>query len=103
MIWLVNKKAKGKRSKTRSKLKKKMGRATVNEILRPLSDGQKVQVTIRPEMHSGMPAAVYHGTSGIVKQKQGRNTYAVAIKKGKMDKTLIVHGIHLKGQEVHEE
>jgi len=95
---MVNKKAKGKRSKTRAKLKKKAGRATVNEVLRPLKDGAKVQVNIRPEMHSGMPPAIYQGSFGIVKEKQG-SSYKVGVKKGKLDKTLIVHGIHLKELE----
>ena len=94
---MVNKKAKGKRAKTRSKLKKKTGDATVNQILRPLNAGAKVQVNIRPEMHSGMPPAIYQGTFGIVKQKQGE-AYKVDVKKGKLEKTLIVHGIHLKEQ-----
>jgi len=95
---LVNKKAKGKRSKTRSKLKKKLGKATVNELLRPLADGAMVQVDIRPEMHAGMPPAIFQGSHGIVREKQG-SSYKVDVKKGKLEKVLIVHGIHLREQE----
>ena len=94
---MVNKKARGKRGKTRSKLKNKTGKASVNEILRPFDNGAKVQVNIRADMHSGMPAAIYHGRVGVVKGKQG-SAYRVAVKKGNLENTLIVHGIHLKEQ-----
>ena len=94
---MVNKKARGKRGKTRSKLKNKAGKASVNEILRPFVDGAKIQVNIRSDMHSGMPAAIYHSSFGIVKGKQG-SAYKVSVKKGNLENTLIVHGIHLKEQ-----
>ena len=97
---MVNKKAKGKRAKTRAKLKKKTGDATVNQILRPLDSGARVQVNIRPELHSGMPPAIYQGAIGVVKEKQG-GSYKVNVKKGNLEKTLIVHGIHLKEQGGH--
>lgn len=92
---MVNKKAKGKRSKTRSKLKKKTGRVTVNELLRPYALGSKVQVDIRPDLHGGMPPAIFQGSFGVVKEKQG-SAYKVAVKKGNLAKTLIVGGIHLR-------
>ena len=92
---MVNKKARGKRAKTRRKLKKKEGHVTVNEMLKPFAKGARVQVNIRPEMHSGMPPAIYQGTSGVVKEKQGSN-YRVDVRKSKIAKVLIVHGIHLK-------
>ncbi len=94
---MVNKKARGKRGKTRSKLKNKAGKASVNEILRPFDNGAKIQVNIRSDMHSGMPAAIYQGSFGIVKGKQG-SAYKVSVKKGNLENTLIVHGIHLKEQ-----
>ncbi len=96
---MVNKKAKGKRSKTRSKLKGKGGKPTINKILKPLDNGSKVQVDIRPDMHRGMPPAIYQGASGVVEGKQG-NAYKVNVKKGKLAKTLVVTGIHLKQQGV---
>ncbi len=96
---MVNKKAKGKRAKTRHKLKRKTGKATITELLRPFTIGAKVQVNIRPEMHGGMPPAVYQGSFGIVKEKQG-SAYKVDLKKGKLSKTVIVQGIHLKEQGV---
>ncbi len=95
---MVNKKAKGKRAKTRSKLKNKAGKASVNEILRPFGKGAKVQINIRPDMHSGMPPAIYQGSFGIVKGMQG-TAYNVSVKKGNLKNTLIVRGIHLKEQE----
>jgi len=95
---LVNKKARGKRSKTRSKLRKRPGKTTVNEILKPFAEGTPVQIDIRPEMHKGMPPAIYQGSHGIVEGKQG-NAYMVAVEKGNLENTLIVNGIHLKAQE----
>ena len=95
---MVNKKARGKRSKTRSKFRKRPGKATVNEILRPFAEGMPVQVDIRPEMHKGMPSSIYQGSYGIVEGRQG-NAYRVSVMKGNLENTLIVHGIHLKAQE----
>lgn len=95
---MVNKKARGKRSKTRSKLRKRPGKTTVNEILKPFAEGTPVQIDIRPEMHKGMPPAIYQGSHGIVEGKQG-NAYMVAVEKGNLENTLIVRGIHLKAQE----
>ncbi len=92
---MVNKKAKGKRAKTRAKLKKKTGKATVNELLRPFEAGSKVQINIRPEMHSGMPPAVYQGTYGVIEKRQG-SAYIVNVRKGALEKKLTVTGIHLK-------
>ena len=57
-----------------------------------------MQINIRPDMHSGMPAAIYYGSVGVVKGKQGA-AYRVSVKKGNLENTLIVHGIHLKEQE----
>ena len=95
---MVNKKARGKRAKTRAKLKGKGGRPTINKILKPLDSGTKVQVDIRPDMHRGMPPAIYQGASGVVEGKQGK-AYKVNVKKGKLAKILVVTGIHLKQQE----
>lgn len=97
---MANKKARGKRAKTRAKLKGKGGKPTLNKILNPLDSGTKVQVDIRPDMHRGMPPAIYQGASGVVEGKQGK-AYKVNLKKGKLAKTLIVSGIHLKQQEAN--
>lgn len=92
---MVNKKAKGKRSKTRSKLRKRPGEATVNEVLRVFEPGQRILVDIRPEIHAGMPAAIFQGCYGVVRGKQG-NAYLVRVKVGNSENTLVVNGIHLK-------
>ena len=95
---MVNKKARGKRAKTRSKLRKRPGRATVNEVLKPFAEGTAIQIDIRPEMHKGMPPAIYQGSYGVVDGKQG-TAYLVSVRKGGLENTLVVHGIHLKAQE----
>ena len=94
---MVSKKAKGKRSKTRSKFRKRPGEATVNEFLREFVPGQRIQVDIRPEAHAGMPAAIFQGCFGVVEGKQG-NAYLVNVKVGNSENTLVVNGIHLKPQ-----
>jgi len=98
---MVNKKARGKRAKTRSKLRGKGRKATVNDMLRPFEPGQKVQVDIRSEAHSGMPSAIYHGSSGVVREKRG-SSYEVDVMKGNLGKTLVVHPVHLKALEAHK-
>lgn len=94
---MVGKKAKGKRSKTRAKLKGKPGKPTVNRLLSSFDDGALVQINIRPDIHAGMPAAIYQGCFGVIEKKQGKS-YRVSVKKGKAQKTVLVNGIHLKMQ-----
>ena len=94
---MVNKKAKGKRAKTRAKFKKKAGKVTINDILKPLPKGTRVHVDIRPEMHKGMPPAVYQGLDGVVEASQG-NACVVSLKKGNLSKKLVVAAVHLRLQ-----
>ena len=92
------KKAKGKRAKTRDKLRRtrKYKRLTVNKRLRNFNSGQKVQIYIDPSIHSGMPNHRYQGLVGVVKKKQGRQTFEVEVKKGGLMRSLLVNAAHLK-------
>ena len=90
-----NKKAKGKRSKTRKKFKGKQGKVTVNRLLKGFAKGAKVQVVIDSAQHSGMPHKAFHGVAGIVTGSQGK-LYAVDVKKGNLGKKVLVHSAHLK-------
>ena len=92
---MSGKKAKGKRAKTRSKLTRRDGKATVNTLLAKLKVGDTVQVNIRPELHSGMPDAIYQGEVGSVIGQQGK-VYKVGVHKGNSPKQLLVHSGHLK-------
>ncbi|MBN2067784.1 MAG: 50S ribosomal protein L21e [Candidatus Diapherotrites archaeon] len=91
---MSNKKAKGKRSKTRAKMKAKAGKATVNTLLKEFKVGSRVQVVTDSSMHSGLPHKSFHGAPGIVTGKQGK-LYTVDVKKGNLQKKLLVHAAHL--------
>ena len=92
------KKAKGKRAKTRNKLKRKrkFGKLTVNKRLSVFEDGEKVQIHIDPSVHSGFPNPRYQGFVGTVSGKQGPYTFKVVFKQGRTKKTELVNGAHLK-------
>ncbi len=92
---MSNKKARGKRAKTRSKMKGTGKKATVNQLLREFKDGSRVRVLINPAEHSGMPHKGYHGSSGVVAGKQGK-LHAVVVRKGSLQKRLLVHSAHLR-------
>ncbi len=92
---MVNKKANGKRGKTRRKLKAKRGKPTINKLLQDIKRGSRVKVVIDPSLHSGMPHKSYHGAPGVVAEKQGK-LYAVDVKKGSLQKRLLVHSGHLQ-------
>jgi len=95
---MTNKKAKGKRSKTRRKLRSK-GRKTVSQLVRVLDEEDRVQICIDSSIHSGIPSAKFHGFSGRVVGKRGA-VYEVAVKDGKIPRMLIVHPAHLKSMNV---
>ena len=92
------KKAKGKRAKTRNKLRrrKRMGKLTVNKQLSVFDDGEKVQINIDPSVHSGFPNPRYQGFTGTVDGTQGPRTFKVSFKLGKTKKMCLVNGAHLK-------
>lgn len=92
------KKAKGKRAKTRNKLrrKRKFGKLTVNKRLSVFEDGEKVQIHIDPSVHSGFPNPRYQGFVGTVDGKQGPYTFKIAFKLGRTKKICLVNGAHLK-------
>ncbi|MCX6798836.1 MAG: 50S ribosomal protein L21e [Candidatus Diapherotrites archaeon] len=89
------KKARGKRAKTRSKLTRREGKATVNILLAKFNTGEIVLVDIRPEIHSGLPDAIYQGVVGNVVGQRGK-AYIVDVHKGNSPKQLLVHPAHLK-------
>lgn len=91
---MVSKKAKGKRAKTRSKLKRKGHKASVNKLLQDLKTGTTVQIKIDSSIHSGIPSARYQGLTATVKGKRGL-AYTLELKEGNLSKYLIVHPGHL--------
>ncbi len=91
---MANKKAKGKRGKTRRKLKRKGPKLSVSSVLSRPSANSKVVVNIDSSVHAGMPPARYQGRFGIVKAIK-RNSALVSVGRGKNEKTLVVHTSHL--------
>jgi large subunit ribosomal protein L21e len=92
---VVGKKAKGKRKKTRCKLRRKAGMLGVKSFLAELSLGTKVHIDIDSAVHSGMPDAHFQGLTGVVIGRQGR-AFNVEVRKGDAVKRIIVHPAHLK-------
>lgn len=92
---MSNKKAKGKRAKTRSQMKRRMSNLTVNKLLQEFDSGSKVVIDTDPSVHSGMPFRRYHGKIGKVLGKQG-NAFKVEVSSKTTKKELVLHPAHLK-------
>ena len=88
------KKARGKRAKTRDKLKRKGSKLSVSRELVEVPLGTKAQITINSSMHSGMPPARYQGKMVDVVEKQG-SVLNVALREGGGEKHFLVHPAHL--------
>ena len=95
---MSNKKAKGKRAKTRDSHKRRGVRISVNRIRRAFKEGDTVQVVIDASFHRGMPFRRYQGRSGTVVGVQG-NCYRVELQEGHSSRLLIAHPAHLKRLE----
>ena len=91
---MSNKKAKGKRAKTRSKARRRRAKATVNKKLRSFRKGSRVMILIDTSIHSAMPPLRYQGMTGTVQGKRG-SVFTVELKEGSLSKYLIVHPAHL--------
>lgn len=87
----------GFRRKTRSKLKKnesQKGKVSISRYFRDFKEGDAVVLKPEPAVQKGMPFPRFHGRNGVITGKQGR-CYKVRIKDGKMEKTVLVHPVHL--------
>ena len=91
---MSNKKAKGKRAKTRHKGRRRRAKATVNKKLRSFRKGSRVMLLIDTSIHSAMPPLRYQGMTGTVQGKRG-SVFTVELKEGNLAKYLIVHPAHL--------
>ncbi|MFH1391418.1 MAG: 50S ribosomal protein L21e [Candidatus Diapherotrites archaeon] len=76
---MPNRKAKGKRAKTRDKFKSKR-KITVNKLLQQIPIGSKADIRIESSVHSGIPDKKFHGFTGEVVGKQGR-AYLIELKR----------------------
>ena len=91
---MASKKAKGKRSKTRRKLRRRGSRLTIKDFLEKPALDSKVLIAIDSSVHSGMPSAKYQGAIGTVKAAK-KNCVEVVVGKTGREKTLTVHPAHL--------
>ncbi len=94
-------KSKGKRSKTRKKLRKNIrekGKLSINRIIQDFPPGSKACIRIDPSVHSGQPHPKYHGETGTILGKQGK-AYVVEIKNQNKTKSVIVRPEHLQKVE----
>ncbi|MBI5884482.1 50S ribosomal protein L21e [archaeon] len=93
---MANKKAKGVRSKSRSKLKMHSRcKTTINALLREFGQGARVQININPSIQAGMPMHKYQGITGVVSGRQG-DAFVVSLRDQNKEKKLIVPSAHLK-------
>jgi large subunit ribosomal protein L21e len=92
---LVNKPAKGKRSKTRSKFKRVRKRLTIGAQLADFAVGSKVHVDIDSSVHSGLPDSRFQGLTGTVAGKQGK-AFVVEVYQGNQLNKLVTVASHLK-------
>lgn len=94
-------KSKGKRSKTRKKLRKKVrdrGKIPTSKITQDFPEGTKVNIKINPSITDGQPHARFHGKTGTITGKQGRG-YKIAIREGNKIKKVISRPEHLEKVE----
>jgi large subunit ribosomal protein L21e len=93
---MANKKAKGKRAKSRGILKRKLReKLTVNKLLQEFVIGEKAIIKVNPSIHAGMPHRRFQGKIGIIKGKRGR-CFEVEVSKGNAKATLILHPAHMQ-------
>ena len=71
------------------------GKINLQQYFQIFKQEEKVYLVPEPAVQKGMFHPRFQGRSGIIKGKQGE-CYKVALKDGKIEKTIIVHPIHLK-------
>lgn len=91
---MSGKKAKGKRGKTRKKLKRKGPKPTISEFLKKPKPGERVVIDIDSSVHSGLPEVRFQGKSGRVKGVKNHSVKVSLVDSGKR-KTIQVHPVHL--------
>lgn len=88
-------KRRGKREKTRRKLKKSpRDKTTPNQFLKEFEKGENARIKIEPSSHKGMPDPRFNGRDGQVIDKRGR-AYVVKLKDGGKTKQIIARPEHL--------
>ena len=92
--------SRGFKSRTRSKLTKRVRPGRSNPITRKIQqfdEGDLVHIIIDPSIQKGQPHSRFHGKTGKIIGSKGK-AYLVALKEGNKAKELIVRPDHLKLQ-----
>ena len=87
-----------RRRKTRHKFKSEIrerGKIPLSEYFKEMQDGERVNLTIYPNVEKGRFYRRFHGMGGTIAGKKG-SCYGVKIKDGNKDKLVYVHPIHLR-------
>ncbi len=88
----------GFRRKSRHKLAKLIrehGKLSIAKYMQSFGKGDKVCLVAESSVQKGMYFPRFHGRTGVVIGKQGE-CYAIQIDDLGMEKTVIVHPVHLK-------
>lgn len=94
--------SRGSRSRTRTKMRKKVrekGMPPVTRFIQEFRKGDNVQVNIEPSVQKGHPHPKFHGKIGKVIEKRGK-AYLLEIRDKNATKLLISKPVHLKLQKV---
>ncbi len=89
----------GPRSKTRHKLSKGprfKGAISVSKAVKVFPVGTLVAIKVDSSFHKGLPPALFHGLTGRVTERRGRNGYLVEFKAGKKTKHIVTTPAHLR-------
>lgn len=98
---MVKYKHRGKRSKSRKVLSKRVrakGMPAPAVMLQKFKTGERVHIIIDPSVHYGMPFRRFNGKTGVVEGQQG-GCYLVKIKDMRADKLVLTHPAHLRLQK----
>ncbi len=88
----------GNRRKTRKKFLKSIrqrGKLSLSNYFQTFQPGDKVNLLAEPAIQTGLYPPRYHNRSGVILNKTG-DCYHVKINDLGMEKTLIIHPVHLK-------
>jgi len=97
-------KSKGFDNRTRSLFRKparKKGLKSLRYLLEPIEKGQKVDILLNSSIQNGRPHRRFNGKSGTVTRIQGQS-YVIAVKIGRMMKTVIARPEHLRVSKMQE-
>lgn len=91
-------KSKGKKNRTRDKLRKRVrdkGKVSIQRVIQDLKPGSKVEISIDSSVALGQPNPKFHGKTGDIHDIQGRS-YVVSVRDGDKIKKVISRPEHLK-------